>query len=326
MFRCFFVNRAWALWAWGGLLYMVVLVYVTVQQTVRLNSWYGEFYDLLQKPEQAGGLERFWGYMQDFAWIAFPYMLLRSLEKYVASHYAFRWRQAMTLHYLPRWQNTAVDVEGASQRIQEDCMRFARQTEDIGLGVVRAVMTLISFIPILWGLSTGMAIAWLQFEGSLFWVALTTAVGGYLLSWYIGGRLPGLEYNNQKVEAALRKNLVYAEDQRARMDLSEVLSLFSAVRFNNFRLFNNYAYFNLWSNLYGQTMIIFPYLLMGPSLFAGIITLGVIQQVNNSFREVNDSFSYLIDRWTDVTELRSIYRRLTEFEKALHPEVATELI
>ena len=326
MFRCFFVNRAWALWAWGGLLSMVVLVYVTVQQTVRLNSWYGEFYDLLQKPEQAGGLERFWGYMQDFAWIAFPYMLLRSLEKYVASHYAFRWRQAMTLHYLPRWQNTAVDVEGASQRIQEDCMRFARQTEDIGLGVVRAVMTLISFIPILWGLSKGMAIVWLQFEGSLFWVALTTAVGGYLLSWYIGGRLPGLEYNNQKVEAALRKNLVYAEDQRARMDLSEVLSLFSAVRFNNFRLFNNYAYFNLWSNLYGQTMIIFPYLLMGPSLFAGIITLGVIQQVNNSFREVNDSFSYLIDRWTDVTELRSIYRRLTEFEKALHPEVATELI
>ena len=194
-------------------------------------------------------------------------------------------------------------------------MRFAKQTEDIGLGVVRAVMTLISFIPILWGLSKGMAIAWLQFEGSLFWVALTTAVGGYLLSWFIGGRLPGLEYNNQKVEAALRKNLVYAEDQRARMDLTEVLSLFSAVRFNNFRLFNNYTYFNLWSNLYGQTMIIFPYLLMGPSLFTGIITLGVIQQVGNSFGEVNNSFSYLIDRWTDVTELRSIYRRLTEFEK-----------
>jgi peptide/bleomycin uptake transporter len=67
-------------------------------------------------------------------------------------------------------------------------------------------------------------------------------------------------------------------------------------------------------------MIIFPYLLMGPSLFTGIITLGVIQQVSNSFGEVNNSFSYLIDRWTDVTELRSIYRRLTEFEVALHPE------
>jgi peptide/bleomycin uptake transporter len=323
MFRCFFASRPWALWAWGGLLSLVLLVYVTVQQTVRLNSWYGEFFDLLQKPEQAGGLERFWGYTQDFAWIAFPYVVLRTLEDFVASHYAFRWRQAMTLHYLPRWQNTVIEVEGASQRIQEDCMRFAKQTEDIGLGMVRAVMTLISFIPILWGLSKGIAIVWLQFEGSLFWVAMTTAVGGYLLSWFIGGRLPGLEYNNQRVEAALRKNLVYAGDQRARMDLSEVISLFSAVRFNNFRLFNNYAYFKLWSNLYGQTMIIFPYLLMGPSLFAGIITLGVIQQVSNSFAEVNNSFSYLIDRWTDVTELRSIYRRLTEFEKALHPEAVT---
>jgi peptide/bleomycin uptake transporter len=323
MFRCFFASRAWALWAWGGLLSLVLLVYVTVQQTVRLNSWYGEFFDLLQKPEQSDGLQVFWGYVQDFAWIAFPYVVLRTLENFVASHYAFRWRQAMTLHYLPRWRDTLVDVEGASQRIQEDCMRFAKQTEDIGLGVVRAFMTLISFIPILWALSKGMAITWLQFEGSLFWVAMTTAMGGYLLSWFIGARLPGLEYNNQKVEAALRKKLVYAEDLRARLDLSEALSLFSGVRLNNFRLFNNYAYFKLWSNVYGQAMIIFPYLLMGPSLFAGLITLGVIQKVSNAFSEVINSFSYLIDRWTDVTELRSIYRRLTEFEKALHPEAVT---
>jgi len=320
MFRCFFASRAWALWAWGGLLGMVLLVYITVQQTVKLNEWYGGFYDLLQKPDQANGLQLFWGFMQDFAWIAFPFMFLRSLEHFVASHYAFRWRQAMTLHYLPRWQNTLMEVEGASQRLQEDCMRFAKQTEDIGLGIVRAVMTLVSFIPILWGLSKGMTISWLQFDGSLFWVATVTALGGYVLSWFIGARLPGLEYNNQKVEAALRKNLVYAEDQRDRMVLADVLSLFSAVRFNNFRLFNNYAYFNLWSNLYAQTMVVFPYLLMGPSLFAGLITLGVIQQVSNAFGKVNDSFSYLIERWTDITELRSIHRRLTEFEKTLHPE------
>jgi peptide/bleomycin uptake transporter len=89
------------------------------------------------------------------------------------------------------------------------------------------------------------------------------------------------------------------------------------VRLNNFRLFNHYAYFHLWSNFYGQTMVIFPYLLMGPSLFTGVITLGVIQQVGNAFGKVNDAFSYLIERWTDITELRSIYKRLSEFEKAL---------
>lgn len=296
---------------------LVALVFITVHQTVKLNAWYGEFYDLLQKPEQAGGLDMFWGFMQQFAWIAFPYMLLRSFEAYLASHYAFRWRQAMTEDYLPRWQRTEALVEGASQRIQEDCMRFAKQTENLGLGVVRAVLTLVSFIPILWGLSQGMAIAWLQFEGSLFWVALVAALGGTVLSWFVGIRLPGLEYNNQKTEAALRKTLVLAEDERSRMALPEVMALFLGVRLNNFRLFNHYAYFNLWSNLYSQTMIIFPYLLMGPSLFAGLITLGVIQQVGNAFGKVNEAFSYLIERWTDITELRSIHKRLSEFERAL---------
>jgi peptide/bleomycin uptake transporter len=321
MFRSFFLSRRWALWAWGGLLVLVALVFITVQQTVRLNEWYGHFYDLLQKPEQAGGLGKFWGFMQEFAWIAFPYMLLRSFEAYLASHYAFRWRQAMTETYLPRWQRTAETVEGASQRLQEDCMRFAKQTENLGLGLVRAVLTLVSFIPILWGLSQGMAIAWLQFEGSLFWVALVTALGGTVLSWFVGIRLPGLEYNNQKTEAALRKELVYAEDERSRMTLAEVMQLFMGVRINNFHLFNHYAYFNLWSNLYSQTMIIFPYLLMGPSLFTGLITLGVIQQVSNAFGKVNEAFSYLIERWTDITELRSIHKRLSEFERSLAASV-----
>jgi peptide/bleomycin uptake transporter len=244
-------------------------------------------------------------------------MLLRSLETYLASHFAFRWRQAMTEAYLPRWQKTDASVEGASQRIQEDCMRFARQTENLGLGLVRALLTLLSFIPILWALSAGMAIAWLQFEGSLFWVALVTALGGTVISWFVGIRLPGLEYNNQRTEAALRKDLVFAEDERSRMHLPTVLELFMGVRLNNFRLFNHYAYFHLCSNLYSQTMVIFPFLLMGPSLFTGLITLGVIQQVSNAFNKVNDAFSYLIERWTDITELRSIYKRLTEFEKGL---------
>jgi peptide/bleomycin uptake transporter len=317
MFRSFFLSRRWGFWAWGGLVVLLALVFITVQQTVRLNAWYGEFYDLLQKPEQAGGVEKFWGFMLQFAWIAFPFMLLRSLESYLASHYAFRWRQAMTESYLPRWKRTESTVEGASQRIQEDCMRFARQTENLGLGLVRAVLTLVSFIPILWLLSEGMAIAWLQFEGSLFWVALVAALGGTVVSWFVGIRLPGLEYNNQKTEAALRKDLVYAEDERSRMALPTVMELFMGVRLNNFRLFNHYAYYNLWSNLYSQSMVIFPFLLMGPSLFAGVITLGVIQQVSNAFGRVNDAFSYLIDRWTDITELRSIYKRLSEFEKAL---------
>ena len=155
MFSCFFLKREWTLWAWGGLTVLVALVSLTVWQTVRLNAWFRGFFDLLQKPEQLGGLQHFWVYANAFVWIAFPYILLRSIESYFASHYVFRWRQALTTEYLPRWKNTEGVVEGSSQRIQEDCMRFARQTESLGLGLVRAIITLLSFVPILWARSVG---------------------------------------------------------------------------------------------------------------------------------------------------------------------------
>ena len=92
-----------------------------------------------------------------------------------------------------------------------------------------------------------------------------------------------VQRHHAAAEAALRKDLVFAEDERSRMNLPTVLELFMGVRLNNFRLFNHYAYFHLWSNLYSQVMVIFPFLLMGPSLFTGLITLGVIQQVSNAF-------------------------------------------
>ena len=115
------------------------------------------------------------------------------------------------------------------------------------------------------------------------------------------------------------QTLTPAQYHQAVQSLTPVLGdgLFTGVRLNNFRLFNHYAYFHLWSNFYSQSMVIFPYLLMGPSLFTGLITLGVIQQVSNAFGKVNEAFSYLIERWTDITELRSIYKRLTEFENGL---------
>eukprot|EP01037_Dinobryon_pediforme_P016129 gene16129-16307_t len=226
------MKREWLIWAWGGLSFMVGLVLLTVWQTVRLNEWFRGFFDLLQKPEQQDGLRQFWGFAQTFAWIAFPYIFLRSLENLLASHYVFRWRQALTTEYLPRWKNTPTEIEG--------------------LGLIRAVITLLSFIPILWGLSTDMTITWLHFDGSLLWLALLAAIGGTVISWVVGRLLPELEYNNQKVEAAFRKKLVYAEDQRDCL----------------------------------QAMIIFPYLLMAPSLFSGLITLGVIQQVGNAFGKI----------------------------------------
>ena len=122
--------------------------------------------------------------------------------------YAFRWREAMTFAYMPYWKKVDAKVEGASQRIQEDCMNFARIVESIGLQIIRAIMLLIAFIPILWGLSSNVIIPWLKdISGSLVYVSLTASLGGVLISWLVGIKLPGLEYNNQVVEAAFRKNL-----------------------------------------------------------------------------------------------------------------------
>ena len=201
--------------------------------------------------------------------------MLATFTSFFTRVFALRWREAITFDYLPFWKSSDASVEGASQRIQEDASRFAKIVESLGLQVVRAIMTLIAFIPILWGLSSGIEIEFLkQLPGSLVWVSLFVSLGGLLISWFVGIRLPGLEYNNQKVEASFRKELVYGEDDRIKYAKPDtVVELFSGIKFNYHRLFYNYGYFDIWVNLYDQFMVIVPYLVMAPSLFSGLITL-----------------------------------------------------
>ena len=177
---------------------------------------------------------------------------------------------------------------------------------------------LFAFIPILWNLSEHISVPFLKdIEGSLVYVALLTSLGGIIISYFVGIKLPGIEYDNQKVEASYRKHLVYSEDDKAYAKSETLFELFTGLKSNYYRLFNHYSYFSLWGNLYGQVMIIVPYLIMAPSLFTGAITLGIVTQTGNAFGKVNDSFSYLIDRWTDITKFLSVIKRLREFEKLL---------
>jgi peptide/bleomycin uptake transporter len=181
-------------------------------------------------------------------------------------------------------------------------------------------MLLIAFIPILWGLSSNVVIPFFKdLTGSLVWVSLTASLGGLVISWLVGIKLPGLEYNNQKVEASFRKELVYGEDDRKNYaQAPTIFQLFTGLKFNYHRLFLHYGYFDLWIIMYNQTMIIVPYLLMGPGLFTGAMTLGVLIQTSSAFREVQSSFSLFLQNWTRITELRSIYKRLNEFETAIN--------
>lgn len=316
MFRSFFKSRKWMFWAYGGGLLLLIALFVQVELTVAINAWYGSFYNMLQKATEHEVAE-LWAEMLKFAKIAFPYVLIATVTAYFTRIYAFKWREAMTFSYVTKWQHVEHEVEGASQRIQEDIYRFARIFESLGLQVIRAVMTLFAFLPILWGLSKGVDIAAIkEIPGSLVWVALLVSIGGLLISWFVGIKLPGLEYNNQKVEAAFRKELVYAEDDKVNFGKTEtIVELFTSLKFNYNRLFLHYGYFDIWVNFFEQLMVIVPYLIMGPGLFSGLITLGVLVQVSNAFSKVRESFSIFISNWTTITELRSIHKRLKEFEK-----------
>lgn len=315
MFRSFFKSRKWFLWAYGGGLFLLLALLVQVKLTVAINAWYGGFYNILQKATEYE-VQVLWVEMLKFAKIAFPYVLLATITAYFTRIYAFKWREAMTFSYVEKWQKVDEEVEGASQRIQEDIYRFARIFESLGLQVIRAGMTLIAFLPILWTLSKGVDIEYIKdIEGSLVWVALLVSIGGLLISWFVGIKLPGLEYNNQKVEAAFRKELVYAEDDKINFGRTEtIVELFVGLKYNYNRLFLHYGYFDIWVNFFEQLMIIVPYLIMGPGLFTGVITLGVLVQVSNAFSKVRESFSIFISNWTTITELRSIHKRLKEFE------------
>ena len=262
MIRAFYKSEEWALWAYGGLALLISSLWVQVQLTVAINSWYGGFYDHLQKAAEF------------------------------------------------------VDDPQASQRIQEDCNRFARIVESLGLQIVRAIMTLVAFVPVLWALSESVTIPFFSnIEGSLVWTALSVSIGGLVISWFVGYRLPGLEYNNQKVEAAFRKDLVLGEDDKINYAQTDTLwSLFTGIRFNYQRLYMHYGYFDIWIESYGQFMVVVPFLIIGPSLFTGAALLGVVIQISNAFDRVHSGFALFLFNWTTITELRSIWKRLSEFE------------
>ncbi|MEZ5726922.1 MAG: SbmA/BacA-like family transporter [Burkholderiaceae bacterium] len=217
--------------------------------------------------------------------------------------------------YVANWAYVR-HIEGASQRVQEDTMRFARIMEGLGVSFMRSVMTLFAFLPILWTLSEKVTeLPWIgKVDHSLVFVALFSAILGTVLLAVVGVKLPGLEFHNQRVEAAYRKELVHGEDDASRADPESVRRLFADVRFNYFRLFFHYLYFDVAKWSYLQFSVLFPYIALGPTIVAGAFTLGTMQQIVRAFGKVEDSFQYLVHSWSTIVELISVFKRLRAFE------------
>ena len=320
MFR-FFKLKKWFLWAWGGSATILISLWLQVQIDVKINEWFGTFYDMIQKAlaePNSITIEEYWGGLISFITLAAIYVGIAVLVSYFTAHFLFRWRTAMVEWYHSVY-NYARTIEGASQRVQEDTIKFSRIMEGLGTSLIESVMVIVEFLPILLGLSIGIPIFFFgNWEYGLVVGALIWSVGGtaFLILLGILLRLVGVEYDLQKQEAAYRKMLVIAEDDE-NVRPKTIEELFNDVRRIHFTSYIRYLYFNIGRIAYLQANVLSAYVFLAPAIVAGVVTLGVMQQIIRAFGRVEGSMQYLLKSWPTIIELASVYKRLREFERQL---------
>lgn len=301
-------------------------------------SRYGEFYTCLQKSggnigsgedQESASEVKF--QLTVFCWIVAPVVVVHPLSRYVRSRWALAWRLALVRFYTSRWDPGARNIEGASQRVQEDTSRLARSV-DTGLStILSSVATLVVFAPLLLSLGgkaappTSLRILG---HGWLLAVASLTAcihLGG---AWLIGRPLVILEVANQACEAQFRRQLVLSEALSTNATMPEepdkdVLSndVLRALRLNYARLYLNFLGLNTYLSTFDQVMVLVPYLFCAPLLFADSerrIELGVLVQISNAFGKVFGALSVVAEDVAEIQDFRSTLHRLREFESKLN--------
>ncbi|MEM7044438.1 MAG: peptide antibiotic transporter SbmA [Pseudomonadota bacterium] len=324
-----YAPHRWFRWSVVTSAFIIFITWFQVQIDVMLNAWYRTFFDLVQVAlGEPGSVSQSELYAQLFnvLGILLTAVTVAVVTRFVVSHYIFRWRTAMNDYYVANWDRVR-HIEGASQRIQEDTMRFAAIMEGLGVSLIDAFMTLVAFLPILWGLSqyvTEIPIIG-EIPQALVVIAIVWSVFGTGLLAAAGIRLPGLEFRNQRVEAAFRKELVYGEDDAARAQPKTLAELFADVRSNYFRLYFNYLYFNVVRYGYLQIGVLVPLIALTPSIAATSLTLGLLNQIISAFGRVENSFQYLINSWNTIVELISVYKRLRAFEAAMKDQPLSDI-
>ena len=350
----------WGTWrdtgaAWLGL--VVVVGYAVFVATVKaqLNAFYERFYDLLQKggdvdPPSGEYEDSYYDYrlqvgkeLWSFALIVLPLVSATPAAKWARSAWAFLWRMALMRSYLEAWDTQREPIEGASQRLHEDTQRFASGLEGCLITVLDALFTLAVFTPILLQLGADIASPvdlGDATDGWLWAFAFLASLVGLTGAAILGQKLVGLEVSNQKVEALLRKDLVLLEttpavivgtrpasDDRYSAFLPQTYfrNTLESLQKNYFALFKHFGILNFWLSLFDQVMVIAPYAIAAPLVFAASaerrISLGTLIKLSNSFEKVFASLSVISENWGAINDFRSTYRRLREFEAKLYPPV-----
>ena len=327
MFK-FFTVKKWLLWSWLGSITILSSLWIQVKIDVAINEWFGQFYDMIQKAlasPNAITINEYWESLISFLTLAGTYVAVAVLVSFFTAHFLFRWRTAMV-----EWYHSVYDqarqIEGAAQRVQEDTIKFTKIMESLGTSLVEAIMVLIQFVPILLGLSIGIPIFLFgEWQFGLVTGALLWTLGGTIfligLGWVL--KLVGVEYDLQKKEAAYRKILVIAEDD-INVRPKTIEELFNDVRGIHFLSYLRYLYFNIGRIAYLQANVLSAYVFLGPAIVAGVVTLGVMQQIIRAFGRVEGSMQYLLKAWPTIIELASVYKRLKEFENQIYTESYTK--
>lgn len=356
--------------AWVGLCvvlgYSMFLAYVKM----RLNEWYSDFYDLLQtsgaalvannRSSSTDAMERdlgsgffelppvetpadlrrrVWDELYKFVWIVAPLVWASPVAKWTRSAWAFAWRAALMRAYLRAWDTTKEPIEGSSQRLHEDSQRFSNALQGCLATALDALFTLGVFTPVLLKLSAEVPpptnLGVLR-GGWLLICALLAAMIGLNGAMLFGRALVSLEVNNQKVEAALRKDLVLLETTPAMIvgvpnsDQTYAPCQYFHVTLqrlsrNYHALFRHFTLLNLWLSFFDQVMVLAPYFVAAPLLFADDpaerITLGTLIQLSNSFDKVFSSMNVIAESWGQINEFRSVIVRLREFEAKIYQHV-----
>jgi peptide/bleomycin uptake transporter len=316
-------HRYW-LWSVLGSALILYVTYVQVEVAVGINNWYGPFWDMVQAALSHTAritAAQYYGELATFLGLAMLAVSVGVLTNFFVSHYIFRWRTAMNDFYVTHWPKVRT-IEGAAQRIQEDTMRFSSTVEDLGVSFVSSVMTLIAFIPVLIRLSAHITRLPLigEVPNALVFAAIAWSAFGTGFLALVGVKLPGLQFRIQRVEAAYRKELVFGEDHLDRAAPPTLRELFGSVRGSYFTLYFHYVYFNVARIFYLQLDAIFSIVVLGPSVVAGVITFGLLNQITGAFDQVRGAFQYLVNSWSTIVELQSIYKRLRAFEAVIRGE------
>ncbi|MEA2863675.1 MAG: vitamin B12/bleomycin/antimicrobial peptide transport system ATP-binding/permease protein [Bradyrhizobium sp.] len=322
-------------WAGRTLLAAVIAIELAlVLINVLLNQWNNRFYNALQ--------ERNWdGFVREigiFSLLATFYIALAVYQLYLNQWLQIRWRRWMTSTYLSQWLHNAnhyrMQLKGDAadnpdQRITDDVKLFVEQTLTIGVGLLSSIVTLASFVVILWGLSASAPLHVFGQEfaipGYLVWGALVYAIFGTALTHWIGSPLVGLDFQQQRYEADFRFNLVRVRENSEQIALLQGESAerqrlsdrFGRVVNNWYGIMTRTKRLTAFTASYSQAAVIFPYVLVAPAYFADKIQLGGMMQTASAFSSVQQALSFFVTIYRTLAEWQAVVARLDGFETAI---------